>query len=83
MNHLDNGTTPFDKKEELMECPECLGTGEVYDSTDEEGLTGEMKTCKVCDGHKEIPRQDGYTAELDFIDDEADNARDNYMLEED
>lgn len=82
MNHVDSNNTPFDEKEELMECPHCLGSKEEFESTDEEGLTGEMIECRVCLGQGEIPRQDGYTAALDFIDDEADNSRDNYMLED-
>lgn len=84
MNNMTrNNVTPADEEEELMECPNCLGTGEVFESTDEEGLIGEMEVCTVCDGHKEIPRVDGYTALLDHIDDEADNSRDNYFLDDD
>lgn len=84
MNHMTrNNNTPDDEEEELMECPQCLGTGEEYVSENEDGEGGKMVTCTVCDGHKEIPRVDGYTAKLDFLDDEADNSRDNYMLDND
>ena len=84
MNHMTrNNSTPDDEEEEMMECPHCLGSKEEYESTDEEGLTGDMIECRVCEGHGEIPRTDGYTPNLDFLDEEADNSRDNYMLDND
>lgn len=80
MNHLDNGTTPFDKEDKMIECPQCLGMKEVFESDDEEGLTGEMITCPLCDGTGEVPDDTGYTKMDDFLDDQADDIHDNYML---
>jgi len=79
MNHLDNNTTPFDDEEELMECPQCLGSKEEYiPAFDGPGgwVAGKVDVCKVCDGTGQVLRIDGYTRELDFLDDEADNMRD-------
>jgi DnaJ-class molecular chaperone len=77
---LDNGTTPFDEETKMKECPNCLGTKEVYESDDEEGLTGEMIPCTVCDGTGEIPDDSGFTSEEDYLDDKADMGRDDYMF---
>jgi len=52
-------------KEELIECPACLGLGEVfYESTAEDGgLEGFEEPCSVCGGKGQIVGID--TSEVD------------------
>lgn len=78
MNHLvRNENTPDEEnKIEYVECKHCLGMGEEFEPDDEEGITGNMIPCRVCNGQKEVPRSDDYNEELDYLDDRADEAHD-------
>ncbi len=83
MNHLVlNNETPFDRVEEKQDCPDCLGTGEIFKSSDyEEGIEGDTEECNLCLGTGSIPRQDGYNKFQDHLDEQADMVHsDNYFL---
>lgn len=79
---------PFNKKIEYKECPECIGSGEVFvrDKNEfilDDLITGETIACPECNGDKEIQKEYfDYTDEQDHLDDYDEDAYDNYTLSE-
>lgn len=73
------GESPYDNEVDAMDCSECLGTGELFVPSDEEGVDGITEKCKCCQGTGVIPMDDIY--EDDYVDSYEDVYYDNEFEE--
>ena len=60
MNHMlrNNVNSPEEEKKNYMDCPCCIGSGELYVPSDEEGEHGIMEKCPDCSGNGLVSKED-------------------------
>lgn len=71
------GESPYDNEVETVNCENCLGSGEVFVPSDEEGEDGFAEPCTCCGGTGQVSGKDMYEMEDDFFDNSADSLRDD------